>query len=225
MSVAPLSPVGSAKEAETEHTASASQSKQDSSFSFGEFLDIINPLQHIPGINTLYRELTGDEASVRARVAGSSLYGMIGGPLGMAGLVAGNVAEMKLSGVLDEATQQPEQKAATAVITEKISTKTIEPASDMTAPLQRGIPVIPVAKRDIPAMFGNIATPEIVSAQPTERLIETLDELDAPAAQQSTEPETLPGVEKLSEDPRNLLTEEALLRLREIHAKSISQNS
>lgn len=223
MSVAPLSPVGSTKEVETELTVSASQSKQDSSFSFGEFLDIINPLQHIPGINTLYRELTGDDASVRARVAGSSLYGMIGGPLGMAGLVAGNVAEMKLSGVLDNEAIPSQQKVAVDVIAEKISAKAIEPASDMSSSLQRGIPVIPVAKRDIPAMFGNIATPEIANAQPTEKLIKALAEGDA--SQHSTAPKTLPGVDKLSKDPRNLLTEEALLRLREMHARSISQTS
>ncbi|WP_068082106.1 hypothetical protein [Polycladidibacter stylochi] len=80
------------------------QTKDVPEFTLGEFIDIINPLQHIPGINTLYRNITGDEASVRSRVLGSSIYGIaIAGPVGMAGLLAGNVAEMAATGQLDEA--------------------------------------------------------------------------------------------------------------------------
>lgn len=47
--------------------------------SFGDVLDVLNPLQHIPVVSTLYREVTGDEISGMARVAGGALYG---GPLG-----------------------------------------------------------------------------------------------------------------------------------------------
>jgi hypothetical protein len=48
-------------------------------------LDVINPLQHIPVISTLYRHLTGDEISPMAQVAGDTLYGgPIGGALSLA---------------------------------------------------------------------------------------------------------------------------------------------
>jgi len=47
--------------------------------SFLDFLDIINPLQHIPLISTIYRNLTGDEIDPVSKVAGSALYG---GPIG-----------------------------------------------------------------------------------------------------------------------------------------------
>ncbi|MGB6086494.1 MAG: hypothetical protein WBF74_07845, partial [Parvibaculum sp.] len=30
-------------------------------FGFSDFLDVINPLQHIPIVSSIYRELTGDE--------------------------------------------------------------------------------------------------------------------------------------------------------------------
>ncbi len=30
-------------------------------FSFGDIVDIINPLQHIPVVSTIYREMTGDD--------------------------------------------------------------------------------------------------------------------------------------------------------------------
>ena len=46
-----------------------------SGFSFGDLLDVINPLQHIPVISTLYRHLTGDEISTPEKIAGDTLYG------------------------------------------------------------------------------------------------------------------------------------------------------
>lgn len=55
---------------------------------FGDFLDIINPLQHIPIISTIYRALTGDEISPGARIAGGALFG---GPIG-AGIAIVNAA-------------------------------------------------------------------------------------------------------------------------------------
>lgn len=54
-------------------------------FSFGDFIDIINPLQHIPVISTLYREITGDEISPHARILGDTLYG---GPMGFLSSIA-----------------------------------------------------------------------------------------------------------------------------------------
>ena len=43
-------------------------------FTFLDFLDIINPLQHFPVIGTLYRELTGDTFDPGSRVLGSTLF-------------------------------------------------------------------------------------------------------------------------------------------------------
>ncbi|MEQ8357486.1 MAG: hypothetical protein RH942_18265 [Kiloniellaceae bacterium] len=48
-------------------------------FSFDDFIDIINPLQHIPVVSTLYRQITGDEISPHARIFGGTLFG---GPAG-----------------------------------------------------------------------------------------------------------------------------------------------
>jgi hypothetical protein len=48
-------------------------------FGFDDFLDIINPLQHLPIISIAYRELTGNEISPGARVLGGGLFG---GPVG-----------------------------------------------------------------------------------------------------------------------------------------------
>jgi len=46
---------------------------------FDDFLDIINPLQHIPIISTIYRAITGDKIGLAAQLAGDTLYG---GPIG-----------------------------------------------------------------------------------------------------------------------------------------------
>ena len=48
-------------------------------FTFFDFLDIINPLQHIPVISTIYRAITGDQIDPGSRIAGATLFG---GPLG-----------------------------------------------------------------------------------------------------------------------------------------------
>ena len=58
---------------------------ENSSFGFGDFLDIINPLHHIPIVATLYRNMTGDQIGLAPRVIGGALWGRIGG------LVAGLV--------------------------------------------------------------------------------------------------------------------------------------
>lgn len=55
--------------------ASAQTSKSESGFSFGDFLDIINPLQHLPVVSTIYRAITGDKIGDAEQVAGDALYG------------------------------------------------------------------------------------------------------------------------------------------------------
>ena len=50
-------------------------------FTFADMLDIINPLQHLPVIAPIYRELTGDNLDPGARLAGDTLFG---GPIGLA---------------------------------------------------------------------------------------------------------------------------------------------
>ena len=50
-------------------------------FTFGDFLDIINPLQHIPIVSTVYRAITGDTIKAGSRIAGDTLFG---GPIGLA---------------------------------------------------------------------------------------------------------------------------------------------
>ena len=63
---------------------------EDSGLGFGDLLDVINPLQHLPVVGTIYRALTGDTMSEAARMAGGALYG---GPFGIIGALANVVVE------------------------------------------------------------------------------------------------------------------------------------
>jgi hypothetical protein len=59
-------------------------------FGFDDFIDIVNPMQHIPIVNNIYRALTGDQLSHGARMVGGTLFG---GPLGFAAALANSVVE------------------------------------------------------------------------------------------------------------------------------------
>jgi hypothetical protein len=61
----------------------------DGKFGWDDFLDMINPLQHIPGIAQIYRAVTGDEINGAASLLGALPLG----PLGGLGLVA-SVADL-----------------------------------------------------------------------------------------------------------------------------------
>ena len=57
---------------------------------FDTLLDIVNPLQHLPVVSTIYRAVTGDDIAAAARLIGGALYG---GPLGFASTAADMVLE------------------------------------------------------------------------------------------------------------------------------------
>jgi hypothetical protein len=64
------------------------------SFSFHDLVSIVNPLQHIPIVSTIYRAVTGDAIKPIERVAGDALYG---GLWGFVSSVA-NVAYQEITG-------------------------------------------------------------------------------------------------------------------------------
>jgi hypothetical protein len=54
-------------------------------FTFDDFLDIINPLQHLPIVSFIYRAITGDKIKPAMRILGDIGYG---GPTGFLGSCA-----------------------------------------------------------------------------------------------------------------------------------------
>lgn len=58
---------------------------QSEEFKFGDLVDMVNPLHHVPVVGHVYREITGDEIRPIGRIMGGAIFG---GPVGAAsGLV------------------------------------------------------------------------------------------------------------------------------------------
>jgi len=55
---------------------------KEEGITFDDVIDILNPLQHIPIVSSIYRMATEDDIGVGARVLGGTLFG---GPLGLIG--------------------------------------------------------------------------------------------------------------------------------------------
>lgn len=60
---------------------SKGSSSSDWDFSFHNLLDIINPLEHLPVIGTLYRAITGTHIGIPEKIAGDALYGGLWGAI------------------------------------------------------------------------------------------------------------------------------------------------
>ena len=91
----PLQAVAAAERAERADRApgedvSIAAAWGDDGFTFGDILDLINPLQHLPVISTLYRKFTGDEIAAAPRILGGGIFG---GPLGVASAAVGVAVE------------------------------------------------------------------------------------------------------------------------------------
>ena len=138
-------------------------------FDLGDLLDVINPLQHIPVISSIYRSLTGDEISPGARLAGGTLYG---GPVGLVSAFVGGVVEDTTDTTLGDIvvaafTNEGETEIAAQVASISpaagIPTSTPIPANAMAAPQPIPLSVI-VAQTNLsaqtlrtPASFDPIA--------------------------------------------------------------------
>ena len=60
-------------------TAWAKDGSGEEGLTFADFVDAINPLQHIPVVAQIYRAITGEKIGLAAKLIGDTLYG--GGPM------------------------------------------------------------------------------------------------------------------------------------------------
>ncbi|MGD0143082.1 MAG: hypothetical protein ABSC92_07990 [Rhizomicrobium sp.] len=88
LSTAPSTPSSKSSASQSGPAASAAAPANDSFLH--DVLEIINPLQHIPIVSTIYRELTGDKINPIERIAGDTLYG---GAIGFVSSIANLVFE------------------------------------------------------------------------------------------------------------------------------------
>ena len=68
-------------------------------FGFRDVLDIINPLQHIPVVSSIYRAVTGDEIASAPRAIGGAIYG---GPIGLLAAVSNSIVEAETGSDIGE---------------------------------------------------------------------------------------------------------------------------
>ena len=64
---------------------------EDGNLFLDTLVDTVNPLQHIPGVSSIYQATTGDESNPLANMAGGFLFG---GPIGLAAGAAKSFFEM-----------------------------------------------------------------------------------------------------------------------------------
>jgi hypothetical protein len=115
-----------------------------SGFGFHDILDIINPLQHLPIISSVYRWLTGDRPGAVAQIAGDALYG---GPIGAAvGFVS--------TALEDNSGRDMGERVLTAVFGDKSSTAV---AAAQTSP-SAGATTTAAAAPAVPSAPGEVAS-------------------------------------------------------------------
>lgn len=80
-------------------------------FTFADVLDMVNPLQHIPVVSTIYRHITGDEMAQAPNLVGGTLFGgLMGNPLS-------GLASAALNGIVKENTGKELGEHVTAALT------------------------------------------------------------------------------------------------------------
>ena len=136
--------------AEAEQIWDEDQSKDlfgQDGLTFGDLVDIINPLQHIPVISTIYRALTDDQIEPGSRLAGGALFG---GGIGFASAL--------FNAVLENATGQDIGEHALAFVGIGGETDSSTKLASAADPDNQGTP---------PGISGEAASsPEIISSNP-----------------------------------------------------------
>lgn len=148
---------------------------QGTETSFGDLLDTINPLQHIPVVSEAYRHLTGDGIAPEARVAGGLLYG---GPVGAIASVfslaiSGNeeegIGDRVFAGIVGSSPAGDPAVQIAAAVPEETPESAVIPPSAQASPLARqaaaGTPALPRLSPDaFQALIGSFADPDALRA-------------------------------------------------------------
>src|ERR1700761_8499282 len=129
-------------------TATADSSgNQDEGF-FHHLLDVVNPLQHLPVIGTIYRAITGEHIGPVEKIAGDALYG------GLWGAVS-SVADVAFEGLTG--------KSAEDTVISWFKGDSSSQVAKVTAPSIQFAQSLPSS--DTPALPSSDATSAIASSQ------------------------------------------------------------
>ncbi|MGS4883871.1 hypothetical protein [Roseibium sp. MB-4] len=230
------------KTVEASQKATDAKAPTKAGFGFSDFVDVINPLQHIPGVSNVYRAVTNDQISEDARHAGRTLYGAaLGGPVGIGLMMAYDA--MTTPGTSSTAQDTLDAEVA-SVETPRTITAPETPNGDGFD--SEGAPMISVsspilgetvasAGERTPGtpfnllQFGELSEDAVPAPKPsnndsTERVPEPgrISTGDAPGADQSDTKTVVPSSDdlgRLAEHESNHLSLDVLKALQERHAK------
>jgi len=151
----------------------------DGDFTFDDLLSIVNPLQHIPVVSTIYRSLTGDTIKPFERIVGDTLYGGVWGGVSAVANVVYQEATGKDFGqtVLDFVKDDvlgigDDGQAATASNTAPDSSSTTDnaAASATTASINPGVSTATAQPASLPSP---LTTPSMSTANGPPRTLQT----------------------------------------------------
>jgi hypothetical protein len=139
-----------------EVVVTAKKPTSESGLSFWDFLDLINPLQHIPVVNTIYRDLTGDTIKTPIQLIGSTI---VGGPIGFATAMVDSIIEeatgSDMGGHAMALLKGEKPKPSTAPMAEPqpqlAEAKEFVPEDPNAAPAPATAPTMPVTASALPS--------------------------------------------------------------------------
>jgi hypothetical protein len=135
-------------------TSSGTGGNQDEGF-FHHLLDIVNPLQHLPVIGTIYRSVTGEHIGPVEKIAGDTLYGGIWGAVS-------SVADVAFEGITGKSVEDtvlawfkggPDTQVAKVHASNIQFAQSSLPSSDMPA-LPSESPVVASAQSNSPDVLA-----------------------------------------------------------------------
>ncbi|MBA2587060.1 MAG: hypothetical protein H0U98_00375 [Alphaproteobacteria bacterium] len=146
------SPVSGAAEAVTvsaNKTGTAAASGEDF---FHHILDVINPLQHLPVIGSIYRAITGEHIGPVEKIAGDTLYGGLWGAMS-------SIADVAFEGITgksfeDTALAWIRGDDTTAVASRKVEAPVIAIANSMPSAEMPALPSLDTTIASAPATTG-----------------------------------------------------------------------
>lgn len=156
----------------------ASAQSDDDDFSFHDLVSIVNPLQHLPVVSTLYRAVTGDTIKPFERIAGDTLYGGLWGFISSVANFAFQEVTGKDFGDTALAMLEGDDSTTTAVADNSAATN----AATQTGIAQAAIPVSASLGG---AVVASTAMPSMVASAPPHQLMSPSLQTTAPASSAS----------------------------------------
>ena len=144
---------------------SADQPAEQHESFFHHLLDIVNPLQHLPIIGTIYRAITGEKLDAVEKIAGDTLYG------GLWGAVS-SVADVAFEGLTGKSFEDTAialfksddrtRVASAKVVAPAIAANVSLPSADLPSLPSSGVIA---ANTDLPNGFDVLALTNALSAK------------------------------------------------------------